>query len=990
MDDFLHREIPKTELPEIRHVCPFCALPVDDTQTKCPRCGVPLKSEPEALQCPECGALAPAGSKSCPRCGVGFEEKPELPPTPSPPPSEGIVVPSGLAKPSKRPMILAGEVVTPPPDAGIKASSQGFINGRGAINGTGLVNGRGAINGTGLVNGTGMTNGTRLEGRLSAPTKRNLSVLRRWQFLAVLVALAIVIPSFVFLSYAHPSGPVVDGKFSDWAHIEKYGMQAPGPTPQLTVQEWAVQSQSQRLFMYLTAASDVMSSSDIDSFYLFVDSDNSASTGYRVSSLGADYMLEIHGWDRTVQSASLMAYTPPVDQFNWTGWTDVGALSAALKSDELEASADLPVALNVNAKFLLLSQNNLPNHTSSVSYPVPETGGVLVIRQEAGSGVILPGGTIPAEPQVPFIRLVLKCEGRAGTINSITPVISGAALVAPVNDIDLTPEVEKTVEVSVDSSSSPASQFIWGLVTKASVSSTFSDIIIVGDGVRSYVSSAPSSIQIDGAFADWNGRIAMDNDSLPVAGQNVNITAVGSTSSPSNSAFYVSVDGQMCGGTYVPAVRGKPSSMGGGGGGAVIPTRKTGEDLLRIYIDSDISNSTGQVITRGTKTIGADYLIEIKGINGEIVSKSLSHYSGTVWNAVAATISAAKDSQRIELSLPASSIGSASTIASIIETTDWHDTKDWALPGGLLDPWVIDAAGNAYMTNNGSTWTYLGTPTLEPGDRIVDIVLTQDSSEVFLVTNTGRTFYWILATSTSWTAGQTNPIDVATYSEAVSMSFYSSHNPSAWLLTKNGSYFWLMDAENSKKDWAFQNPPLVGITDYTDLVYAGGTMYALRSGPNTRLNYSSNGNSFTSVTSPTGSTSVQTDFTFISGGAGSSDDILFVLCENGKIRYSSDGGVSWSALGNLPTPTGSNQSKYIGMGFDSSGYMWIATDTGYCFKSTDTTTFSIFTYVGKSPIAGIIGIVPLPMVIPEFGLVLLPVVGTLGFVFMGRRRRIRP
>lgn len=518
-DDFLHKEIPKTELPEIRHVCPFCALPVDETQTKCPRCGVPLKSEPEALQCPECGALAPAGSKSCPRCGVGFEEKPEPLPSPSPPASEGIVVPSVLTEPSKRPMILAGEVVTRPPDAGIKASSQGFINGRGAVNGTGLVNGRGAINGTGLVNGTGMTNGTRLEGRPSAMTKRNLSVLRRWQFLAVLVALAVVIPSFVFLSYAHPLGPAVDGKFGDWAHVEKYEMQGPGPTPSLTVQEWSVQSQSQKLFLYLMAASDVMSSSDIDSFYLFVDSDNSASTGYRVSSIGADYMLELHGWDRTVQSASLMAYAPPVDQFNWTGWTEVGAISAAVKSDELEAGADLPVALSADAKFQLLSQNNLPNHALSVSYPVPQTGGVLVIRQEAGSGVVLPGGTIPSAAQVPFIKLRLMCEGKAGKVNSITPVISGAALLAPVSEIDLTPENEKIVEVSVDSSSSPVSQFVWGLVTKASVSSTFSDIIIVGDGVRSYVSSAPASIQIDGAFGDWTDRIAMDNDSLPVVDQ---------------------------------------------------------------------------------------------------------------------------------------------------------------------------------------------------------------------------------------------------------------------------------------------------------------------------------------------------------------------------------------------------------------------------------------------------------------------------------------
>jgi len=262
--------------------------------------------------------------------------------------------------------------------------------------------------------------------------------------------------------------------------------------------------------------------------------------------------------------------------------------------------------------------------------------------------------------------------------------------------------------------------------------------------------------------------------------------------------------------------------------------------------------------------------------------------------------------------------------------------------------------------------------------------LTQDSSEVFLVTNTGRTYYWDIGVSTSWTAGETNPIDVANYSEAVSMAFYSAHNPSAWLLTKNGSYFWLMDCRKSQKEWTYQATPLVGMTDYTDLVYAGGTMYALRSGPNTGLNYSQNGNNFISVTSPTGSTSNQTEFTFIPGASLPSDDRIFVLCESGDIRYSANGGSSWSALGNLPTPTGSNTSKYTGLGIDSAGYMWAVTDTGYCYRSTDNTNYTAFAYSGKSPITGIVAVVPLPM-IPEFQYVFLPVIFSIIVVSFWRR-----
>ena len=284
------------------------------------------------------------------------------------------------------------------------------------------------------------------------------------------------------------------------------------------------------------------------------------------------------------------------------------------------------------------------------------------------------------------------------------------------------------------------------------------------------------------------------------------------------------------------------------------------------------------------------------------------------------------------------------------------------------------------MSSDGATWSYLGTPTLEPGDRIVDIAVSigAQGGDIFLVTNTGRTYYWIPGTSTSWTAGETNPIDIATYSEAVSMSFYQ--NSGAWLLTKNGSYFWLMDAHKSQKEWTYQDLAASGVTDFTDLVYSGGTMYALRSGMNSSLLYSNNGNSFTSVTSPTGSTSNQTQFTYLEGGAGSSDDRIFVLCENGNIRYSSNGGQAWSALGDLPVPTGSNTSKYVALGIDPAGFMWIVTDTGYTYRSTDTTTYNNYIYMGQSPISSIVAILPTTVVIPEFPMLVAPVLAIVFFI----------
>jgi hypothetical protein len=668
--------------------------------------------------------------------------------------------------------------------------------------------------------------------------------------------------------------------------------------------------------------------------------------------------------------------------------------------------ADMSLSLGPDARYLLLSQNALDEQ--SISYVVPKDGGTLIIRQEAVSSS-MPNGAVPYSSNVALLRLSLLAEGAGGTVQSISPTIRGAELIGSLGPVTLKAGREQTLQVIVDTSASTSGSLVSVSISKNGVESDFAEVSIVGEPAKAYVVAPPSIIVIDGAFGDWVGRITADTDSLPVLNPDININATGAVNSTLASYFYVSVKGQMCNGSFVPTIKMKPIG-GSGGGGRVVPMRITGEDLLRIYIDSDRNVSTGVPTSMSSKVIGADYLVEIVGMDGVIDRQSLMAYQGGVWTLMpSATIDAANDAQRIEVGVLSTAIGGSSSIDFIIETTDWQGRWDMAtsipqgykgLSAGAMaagfagsqilstpqDPWVVDANGNTYMSSDGSTWSYLGTPTLVGGDRIVDIAMTQDGLDVFLVTNTGRTYYWTLGTSTSWTAGETIPIDTATYSDAVSMTFYSSNGASAWLLTKNGSYFWLQNAHKSTKAWTYQNTPLVGYADYTDLVYAGGTMYALRSGQNTRLNFSSNGNSFTSVTSPTGSTSNQTQFMIIPLSAGSSDDVIYVLCEKGNIRYSSNGGSTWSALGDLPVPTGSNTSKYVALGIDPSGYMWIVTDTGYTYRSTDTTTFSNFTCMGRTPSGAIVAILPTNVVIPEFQALMIPVLAMVLFIGILRIR----
>lgn len=830
IDDYLHKELPKVEMPEAKHACPFCAMELQGGEAKCPRCGIPLISESEMLECPECGALAPQGAKACPSCGVGFEEEPQVPgPSPieeMPPPP----IPERLFPPTK-PVEPALEVVTTVP-AGIPASvSEGLVNGRGAINGTGLVNGRGAVNGTGLVNGTGMTNGTRIEGQLTPGRRGRLQVMRRWQFFAVLVALAIIIPTFIYISYSQETSPVtVDGEFGEWAHIDKYGMYETSGSAQIAVDQWAVETDGAKLFLYVKTQGELMASSDVNSLYLFVDSDSSGTTGYRASGIGADYLLELDGWNRSVQSSSISQYEPQssTDQYDWSSWAKVGSLISEISGNQLEAMADLPDAPSLNARFLLFTQDDLG---SSVSYPAPKTGGLLVVKQDRGSGIDA-AGIVAQSASVSILRLTLTCEGQSGSVGSITPMVVGASLVTTFQDLSLTVGQERVLDVAVDTSSLASGSSVAAWLTSSLISSTFANVAIVGEAAKAYVAAPPTTIQIDGAFGDWAGRTSADVDLIPVGNENVDMDAVGAVNSTDSSYFYVSVVGQMCGGSYVPMIVTKPSGGGGGGGGIFIPARKTGEDVLRIYIDSDLSQTSGYLMSIPSKTIGADYVVEIKGLNGEISSKALMSYGSGQWDVVAGSVvDAANDLHQLELGILAAQISGSSSWDYVVETTDWSGRQDlassmpigtrgWPVESGIplqgleatsypgqrkilydgTNQWSFYFDGSntvyRYSTNGGQTWSASGVRpfTKTVGVKFASIWYDSANGEVYVVgdKSTSGKDIWVIN-------GTVNPgTHTITWlpagEQVLTASAFNQASKYAYICKDTSGYLWIMSS----------------------------------------------------------------------------------------------------------------------------------------------------------------------------------------------------
>lgn len=748
----LKGELVREKLPEVsskatKHSCPFCAMELSGSETKCPRCGVPLAGQQEMMLCPKCNALVAAGASSCPSCGLDFLEMLGILP-----PSEEVPEPVRLPEPYGAPARPSPETVTAVATTPPRPLSQG------------LVNGRGAINGTGFVNGTGMINGTRGEIRSSTATKRDRGMfVTRWQFLAVLVALIIVIPTFIYLSYSsEPSAILIDGDFDDWADMDKFGTYIPAASSAVNIDEWAVSVEANDLYIYFMAEGALMSTADVASFYMFVDSDNSAVTGYSISGMGADYMVGLDGWNGSVQASVLAEYpSSSLDHLDWNAWDRIGAASSAISGRALEAKVVLPLSVPNDARFLMISMDRLER--SAVSLAVTCSGPVLVIEQQVGPGVSS-DGLVGLSSNVALLRLKLLSEGGDASVQSIVPTVSGAVLTSSIGPVDLEAGVSQTVDVYVDTSSSvPGSLVSAGVAVSGVDADTSSNITVIGQPARAYISSAPSSIVIDGAFGDWEGRTTLDTDSVWMDNPDIDIDEVAAVNESTDSYFYVRVEGEMCGGSFVPVIKTLPS----GGGGTVIPTKKTGEDILRIYVDADLSSSTGFGVSAGPKIIGADYRMEVKGLGGKIVSRSLSQYAGGQWNSVTAAIDAANDLHRIELSVTSAALGGSSSFDFIVQTTDWNSRLDvaTAVPeptryytGGMLsaispDRWIVDGSSTSqyatsmsyqrklfydgtnfwsfyfdgtntvyrYSTNGGVTWNAGGRPFVTNGVNEVSI-----------------------------------------------------------------------------------------------------------------------------------------------------------------------------------------------------------------------------------------------------------------------------
>src|SRR2546425_6956366 len=440
----------------------------------------------------------------------------------------------------------------------------GLVNGRGRVNGlvnglgrtNGLVNGVGRVNGlvtpTGRVNGLmgeqGRINGTitrarsaragRKEIRLSVPTKRV-----RYAAIAAATLFAVLIAVFLFIPIPGPTPPIViDGSFSDWATVPMYDAASAASDANVAIDHYASLLDHNSLYLFASTRGGVFGdSSAYDGIYFLIDADGNPSTGYQFGGIGAEGVVEVFGSNNTVAGARLYGF-PPNSEVNWSQRQSLGspASPASVQGVEAQVSTYDLTGFDPTRFRIAVFADDFAGVSSRSLAPLTPNGSVLV---ELLPMVSVVSGTTTSWFTIRVHALGLPAGASWGVSSFVYNATPGLTVSLSTGSVTLSQaQPNATITASVFATGiSP------GNVVQINVTNATAPVpIVIRDGsVRAYVVAPPSTVRVDGLFADWIGRDQTDSDPVPVKNPDVDIVRYGAATSNLTAFFHVRVAGTL-------------------------------------------------------------------------------------------------------------------------------------------------------------------------------------------------------------------------------------------------------------------------------------------------------------------------------------------------------------------------------------------------------------------------------------------------------------
>lgn len=475
----------------------------------------------------------------------------------------------------------------------------GLVNGMGRVNG--LVNGMGRVNGlisqirtgrvNGLVNGfsstrrglsNGITNGAGLTNGLGGRRFGRDTMKGRWKmFVIPLIAMALIVTPYLSLVQQESYVKInIDGEFSDWTGFTRRVQELPQLNANIDIVNIGLEDNGAYLSFFIETKGTILTGGNgvVDTFMVFIDYDLNADTGYRIDSLGADFMARIYGIDAKLKGSTIHQFDDLGDRDDWSGWSTVGNLPAASSGNRLEAQVPWDTLgegeKQVDALFYSqdydLGEDFADNIVSNVK-------GILAVQARSSETETFIGGDNPVleiafeavESDIDFTELNISLMGTADAseIGNLRLIDTGTDTtlkqIAPTgkhvtfsldSPLHIGESAKKELAVLADVTGFSGHTLGGTIESSRDIrieTGTVSLEVLPSDSGLGYIGFVPQNFTIDGGFSDWTTPVP-DSDALSISNPDIDMSEYDLASEDESFYFYVSVKGEMLDGTPVP------------------------------------------------------------------------------------------------------------------------------------------------------------------------------------------------------------------------------------------------------------------------------------------------------------------------------------------------------------------------------------------------------------------------------------------------------
>ncbi|MFQ5883475.1 MAG: hypothetical protein ACE5IO_00070, partial [Thermoplasmata archaeon] len=462
----------------------------------------------------------------------------------------------------------------------VNGLTNGLVNGLGRVNGVtnGLVNGLQSIRmglTNGVTNGLGLTNGLG-SGKFFRETKRY-----RWKVLLVpLIALFLLAVPLLMPATTPPGSQWrirIDASFSDWDNVIRTEVRSDQTIdPNIDLIEVSIEDNDNYLSFFIQVRGTILQGDvqgrTADVFEIFLDVDRRSDTGYEISDMGADFLVQIAGVGGQVEIARLSEFDPLKSPRDWNSWIVTSSVPSASNGNSLEAQVYWetlsPVPGAVDAYFH--SKSWMGDEDFS-DYIVSNSKGILSVTQRGliatdilagGNQALLQLDIEALENDVTLEQITIDVRGTAGPSDIAYLKLVDEAGTPLEQRIFLGSAVSFTHEEFIEEGTSVRFVVLADMGTSASTNtigariSTRNDVSCENGTVSlltvasardlGYVGALPSIPLIDGGFAEWT-NVGLDQlgEQSTSGNANIDLAELSFFVWDSDAYFYLRVDGTI-------------------------------------------------------------------------------------------------------------------------------------------------------------------------------------------------------------------------------------------------------------------------------------------------------------------------------------------------------------------------------------------------------------------------------------------------------------